>query len=172
MDRDLWPAPIFSPRFTDFRSFCAVSYFYQNGGPGNKFWTRNSKFQRHHIKKKTIWSFKAVSSWRKRCFRRIAHWLWLKFDLLASVTSVKFYELRRNIQRPTLVCARHFAIKCFDSRSNFNDEKGNTECLCFKRRSVEWRRWSRRSKAECASWIVAKCNIRPHFYASLGRGGQ
>ena len=25
MDRDLWPAPIFSPRFTDFRSFCAVS---------------------------------------------------------------------------------------------------------------------------------------------------
>ena len=54
MDRDLWPAPIFSPRFTDFRSFCAVSYFYQNGGPGNKFWTRNSKFQRHHIKRKTI----------------------------------------------------------------------------------------------------------------------
>ena len=50
MDRDLWPAPIFSPRFTDFRSFCAVSYFYQNGGPGNKFWTRNSKFQRHHMK--------------------------------------------------------------------------------------------------------------------------
>ena len=41
MDRDLWPAPIFSPRFTDFRSFCAVSYLYQNGGPGNKFWTRN-----------------------------------------------------------------------------------------------------------------------------------
>ena len=54
MDRDLWPTPIFSPRFTDFRSFCAVSYFYQNGGPGNKFWTRNSKFQRHHIKRKTI----------------------------------------------------------------------------------------------------------------------
>ena len=53
-DRDLWPAPIFSPRFTDFRSFCAVSYFYQNGGPGNKFWTRNLKFQRHHIKRKTM----------------------------------------------------------------------------------------------------------------------
>ena len=43
MDRDLWPAPIFSPRFTDFRSFCAVSYFYQNGAPDNIFWTRNSK---------------------------------------------------------------------------------------------------------------------------------
>ena len=62
MDRDLWPAPIFSPRFTDFRSFCAVSCLYQNGGPGNKFWTRNSKFQRHHIERKTIRSFKAVSS--------------------------------------------------------------------------------------------------------------
>ena len=58
----------------------------------------------------------------------------------SSTTSVKFYELRRNIQRPTLVCARHFAIKCFDSRLNFNDEKGNSECLCFKRRSVEWGR--------------------------------
>ena len=45
---------------------------------------------------------------------------------------MKFYELRRNIQRSALVRARHFAIKCFDSRSNFNDEKGNTECLCFK----------------------------------------
>ena len=30
--------------------------------PGNKFWTRNSKFQRHHIERKTIRSFKAVSS--------------------------------------------------------------------------------------------------------------
>ena len=34
MDRDLWPAPIFSPRLTDFRSFCAVSCFYQNRGSG------------------------------------------------------------------------------------------------------------------------------------------
>ena len=45
MDRDLRPAPIFSPRFTDFRSFCAVSCFYQNGRSGNKLWTRKSKYE-------------------------------------------------------------------------------------------------------------------------------
>ena len=27
-----------------------------------------------------------------------------------ATTSVKFYELRRNIQRPTPVCARHFTL--------------------------------------------------------------
>ena len=31
MDRDLWPAPIFRQRIAEFRSFCAVSCFYQNG---------------------------------------------------------------------------------------------------------------------------------------------
>ena len=52
MDRDLWPAPIFSPRFTDFRSFCAVSYLYQNGGPGNKFWTKIQNFSDITLKEK------------------------------------------------------------------------------------------------------------------------
>ena len=62
----------------------------------------------------------------------IAHWLWQRFDLLASATSVKFYELRRNIQRPILVCARHFAIKCFDSRSILTMRKGTLNVCVLK----------------------------------------
>jgi len=45
---------------------------------------------------------------------------------------VKFYELRRNIQRPTLVCARHFAIKCFDSRSILTVRKGTLNVCVLK----------------------------------------
>ena len=183
MDRDLWPAPIFSPRFTDFRLFCAVSCFYQNGRSckhrsiawGAKFWTGNSKFQRHHIGIKIVRGFKAVSNWEKRFVGRITYWLWEKFDLPASATCVQFYELRSEIQRPKFVCACHFAIKCSDSWSNFKDEKGSTECLCFKRRSLNWRWWPRRSEAENApvdhELIVVEYNIRPHFYISWGRSG-
>ena len=45
---------------------------------------------------------------------------------------MKFYELRRNIQRPTLVCARHFAIKCFDSRSVLTMRKGTLNVCVLK----------------------------------------
>ena len=45
---------------------------------------------------------------------------------------MKFYELRRNIQRPALVCARHFAIKCFDSRSNLTMIKGTLNVCVLK----------------------------------------
>ena len=45
---------------------------------------------------------------------------------------MKFYELRRNIQRPTLVCARHFAIKCFDSRSILTMRKGTLNVCVLK----------------------------------------
>ena len=47
--RSSWPAPRIessgrfqfdSPRFTDFRSFCAVSIFFQNGGPSQVSYTR------------------------------------------------------------------------------------------------------------------------------------